>query len=126
MTTAAAKTARSGANMRHGRTPCAAPAGVSTSGASDAVAKSDPPARRRAEQALRRGQQRDDEERDHGDRREDAADEEGRGLLEDAEAEAADDRAAVVAQPAERHRDESVEIQERAVGDECQQQRAAG
>ena len=75
-----------------------------------------------AEQALRRREQDHDEQREHGDRGEDAADQEVRGLLEQAEREPADDRAAVVAEPAERDRHEAVEVQQRAVGEEGEQQ----
>jgi hypothetical protein len=75
---------------------------------------------------LRRRQQHDDEQREHRDRREDAADQEIRGLLEQAERKPADDGAAVVAEAAERHRHEPVEIQQCAIGEERQQQLAAG
>ena len=79
-----------------------------------------------AEQALRRRQQDHDEQREDGDRREDAADQEIRRLLEQAERQSADDGAAVIAEPAERHRDKAVEVQQRAIGEERQQQLAAG
>jgi len=46
--------------------------------------------------------------------------------LKQAERDAADDGAAVVAEAAERHRHETIEIQQRAIGKEGQQQLAAG
>src|SRR5687767_15377749 len=77
---------------------------------SPAFVTSDPAARWRTEQALRRGEQRDDEQCEHRHRREDAAHQERGSLLEQAQHETADDRAAVVAQAAERHRNEAVEV----------------
>ena len=74
---------------------------------------------------LRRGKQDDDEQDEDGDRREDAADEEVRRLLEQAEGEAADHGAAVVAEPAERDGHEAVEVQEGAVRHESEEKLAA-
>src|ERR1700722_18511691 len=84
------------------------------------------PRRMGAEQALRRQEQHDDENGEDRDRGEDAADGEIRRLLEDAEGEPANDGAAVVAEPAQRHRYEAVEIQHGAVSEEGEQQLAAG
>src|SRR6185503_335161 len=73
-----------------------------------------------------RRQQDHDEQREDGDRREDAADQEVRRLLEQAKRQSADDGASVIAEPAERHRNKAVEIQQRTIGEERQQQLAAG
>src|SRR5687767_5404199 len=109
MAHAKANTPISGTSMRHacpGETRSVAPALV----ASSPTPISDPAARRRAKQALRRGEQRDDEQREHRHRGKDAAHQERGGLLEQAQYEAANDRAAVVAQAAERDRNEAVEV----------------
>ena len=71
-------------------------------------------------------QQDDDEHREDRHRGEDAADQEVGGLLKQSEQEAGDDGAAVVAHPAQRHRDETVEGQHRRIGKEGQQHLAAG
>src|SRR5688572_13722068 len=85
----------SGASMRHACPAEARPAKATSDAMSPAM--SDPAARGRTEQALRRGEQRDDEQREYRHRGKDAAHQERGGLLEQAQYEAADDRAAVVA-----------------------------
>ena len=75
---------------------------------------------------LRPEQQHDDEHGEHRNGREDAADEEVGGLLEQAEDQPRNDGAADVAHAAERDRNEAVEGQHRCVGEEGEQQLAAG
>ena len=80
----------------------------------------------RTEQTARGSKQNDDEQHEHGDRGEDAADQEIGGLLEQPERKAANDRAAIIAQTTERDWYEAVEIEQRPVGHEGEQQLATG
>src|SRR5215203_2033066 len=84
------------------------------------------PLRRSAGKAIRERQQHEDEGGKHGNRGEDAADEKIRGLLEQAEDQASNDRAAIVAHAAEGHRHEAIECEQRGVGKEREQQLPAG
>src|SRR5262249_52899714 len=87
---------------------------------------SDSPHGGAAEHPLRRREQNHDEQGEYGDGREDPPDQEIRGLLKQAQRQPADDRTAIVAETAERYRHEAVEIEQRAVGEEGEQQFATG
>src|SRR5262245_28939331 len=67
-------------------------------------------------------QQHDDEHGKYSNGRENAADEEVGGLLEEAEDQSRHDRAADIAHAAKRDRNEAVECQHRRVGEEGEQQ----
>src|SRR6187455_2477828 len=82
--------------------------------------------RRGAGKPVRERQQDEDEGGEYRDGGEDAADEEIRRLLEQAEDQPRRNRAAVVAHAAERDRHEAVEGQQWRVGEEGKQQLPAG
>src|SRR5256885_13513051 len=81
--------------------------------------------RRGAGKPVRECQQDQDEGSEYCDRRENSAHEEVRGLLEQSKDQASNDRAAIVAHPAKRHRHESIECEQRRVSEECKQKLAA-